>query len=94
MAEKRQILEIPGRPTSNAGGPDRFRCLLCIDEGIVEPEKGGPDDWMPCTCVAGDKWRDNPPVCKCGQPAVYCLLSATPLCREHGTAEAIRGKRV
>lgn len=72
-----------------AGGPERFRCLACIDEGIV-PLAG--DDWMPCTCKAGDKWRDNPPVCKCGQPAVYCLLSATPLCKVHGTAEAIRGK--
>ena len=35
-------------------------------------------------------WIDA--IFKCGRPAVYCLLSATPLCKVHGTAEAIRGK--
>ena len=95
MAEKRQILEIPGQPKAGVAiGTDRFRCLLCGDEGIVELANWQDGEWMPCTCKAGDRWRDNPPVCKCGRPAVYCLLSATPLCKVHGTAEAIRGKRL
>jgi hypothetical protein len=73
------------KPAVALPAPERVRCVSCADTGVVDL---GPADWMPCVCAAGDRWRDNPPMCSmCGERAVYCLTSNTPRCETHGQAQ-------
>ncbi len=76
--------------SAKAASPaDRFRCIACGDEGIVSLPG---DEWMPCTCKAGDKWRADPPACyRCGEPAKYCLLSSKPMCKACDLSDRRRG---
>lgn len=68
---------------------DRYDCTACLDDGILYLDDEN-DSWAPCVCRAGQALIGKVFLCCiCGEPAVYCLKSDRPLCKEHGKRQHV-----